>query len=458
MNQFVLLAALCVSAPREIVVKLTPSDLGNQTRSLVTGPVLRPGEHSIGHVVIHADSSAGKDEAEPVVTLRIQGAANQAQMPALLRQGAIPLPDGGTAQTAGFIPGMHPDGNDLVAEIPAVPVAGSADTYDVVELSGSVEWSTDPVLVEDPKDTAPLGNRKMLVLVHGLDSGDLHPSASSDAQKTTVWDGLRSGPELAKVQANSKVYIYKYPTYRTTRENGQTLAQLIKQAQPNLNDGQLVLLAHSMGAQVIRYCAAASGMPAKTSLMATFAGAHHGSIMASLLLTNNRIRHKVGLGWWIVLRAAALFVPETPGLRSLCYDNYDRSVTAREVADYAIDTNPALASFNNSDPNVDKLVCLHGDIESLHGKGPFFGLGEEFVRRGAIAFNPLFGNIDPLVSYGSGIFEGNAHHVVTYPNIDHFEVVAQQPSWQAVSTMLDTLAHGGNPLGGRHARALPGVE
>src|SRR5436305_1193567 len=84
------------------------------------------------------------------------------------------------------------------------------------------------------------------VLVHGLDR-DTADTTSHGAGKTTVWDTLRTTALRERVAQSYKTYLYRYPTYRTTRENGARLAQLIRQVEPDLPDRQLALCAHSMG-------------------------------------------------------------------------------------------------------------------------------------------------------------------------------------------------------------------
>jgi len=442
MHELLLLAGLCSGAPGLTeAVALNVRQLESAEVRSVNLP-LKPGERVVRQVAVSAPAARANDTV--VATLRIKGAGQGVQFPALIRQGAVPLPDGGTQDSTSFIGNIQRDGDDLVAETIRPAASAREDIYSVVELADSQEWKLQPVLIPDPQDTAPRGERGMLVLVHGLDH-DNQNTTEHESGKITVWDGLRTTNLRERVAQSYKIYMYEYPTYRTTRENGDRLAQMIQQAEPNLPDRQLAICAHSMGAQVSRYAAAAPALRAKIGLIATFAGVNHGTILASMLLANWHIMERVGPAWWVVLKGAGLFEPDTPGLRCLQYDDFDGAVTAEERQRFAIPINDELAAFNRIDPNTSRTVTLQGDISSLTGKGPFFGLGEELIRRGAEAYNPVFANIDPLVPLESGLLQGPAHTALTYPNVDHFELPAHAAAWADVIPMLESLHRGAGP-------------
>lgn len=445
MKVFLLVAAL-LGAPPELAVTLgkDPAGPGNLTaRSTDRGTddlvVLREGEWSVGQLTLSARAVA---QDTPALVVRLKGAAARAPRPTLVRRGPVPLPDGGTIIQESYITTTRRDGDDVVATVPFPPVAGTEDRYDLVDLTHSVEWAPEPVLEEDPKDRAPLGDRRALILVHGKDNGDLSGNGHS-ASKIEVFKTLRESSKYDELRESYKPYFFKYPTYRSTKENGEALARLVQQKLPGLSAGRVALVSHSMGGQVMRYAAAASAMARRVGLQISFAGAHHGSIMSSLLYANDRVIQKLGPVWWLVLKVGQRGEPDTPGLRSVCWDNHDGVVTESEIRDYGVRVNTELAAFNASDPNLAKLVCLHGDITSLQGKGPVFGLAQEVLRRGAAAFHPVFGNIDPIVPFGSGVLEGSRRHQVhTYPELDHGEIISRPEPWADALGYLEGLAAG----------------
>lgn len=438
------LVAALLGAPPELVVTLgrdpaAPGGLTVQSTDRGTDDlaILKEGEWSVGQLAL---SAASASQESPALVVRLKGAAAKAPSPVLVRRGPVPLPDGGTFTQESYITTTRRDGDDVVATIPYPPVALVADRYDLVDLTHSVEWAPDPVLEEDPKDKAPLGGRRALILIHGKENADLSGNGHAPS-KIEVFKTLRESAKYDALRAAYKPYFFKHPTYRSTKENGEALARLVAAKLPGPGAGRVALVSHSMGGQVMRHAAAA--MPRRVGLQISFAGAHHGSIMSSLLYANDRIVEKIGPVWWLVLKVGQRGEPDTPGLRSLCWDNHDGIVSPREIREMGVRVNPELAAFNAADQNLGKLVCLHGDISNLSGKGPIFGVAEEVLRRGAAAFHPVFGNIDPVVPFGSGVLEGSSRHQVhTYPELDHMEVITKPEPWNDAIGYLEQLASG----------------
>ena len=197
---------------------------------------LREGEWSVGQVSITA-SSAGDDE----LTLRIVGGASQAPIPALVRRGPVRSADGKTEVRETYIRTAHREGSDVVAHIPFPPVPGVEDRYDLVDQSTSVEWLTEPHLEADPADREPLGKRHLLVLVPGDDD---------------AFNLLRKSPALHAALATHKPFVFRYPAYRSARENAAALVKLIR---AQAAAGQAVLVAQGSGAAVMHQAAGALG-------------------------------------------------------------------------------------------------------------------------------------------------------------------------------------------------------
>jgi hypothetical protein len=434
--------AVCLATPPEIVV---PVPAGAAVRGAATvrdapATALRPGERVAVTLALGAGAGevrgvrgvGGVEPGQPL-RLRLAGAAALAPFPALVRQGWIPLPDGGGGRRTAFVGGARRDGGDVVADVPAPGPDG--DRYALVDLSRSIEWVGSRELRADALDTAPLGSRHMLVLVHGKTNQDVG-GTEHHVSKIDLWKPLRTSPDYARLRQRYKPYMYLYPTYRACRDNGVELARLIRAATGP--DTKVAMVSHSMGAQVMRYAAAAAELSGRTAVLVSMAGAHRGSILASLMFANDHVIDRIGPFWWAVLKFGQWTEPDTPGLRSTAWDNHDGSVGADEAERYALVLNPDLARFNATDPNVSRLACLHGDVHSLAGKGPFWGIPWEVVRRGAAAFHPVFGNADPLIPLASGLLEGAApHESMTWPNFDHTDIVTRPEVWAEVVARLE---------------------
>jgi pimeloyl-ACP methyl ester carboxylesterase len=412
-----LLVAALMGAPPELAVTLGRDAAGPApdltVRSTDRGTddlsILREGEWSVGQVSLAAPA-VSKDG--PALVLRLKGAAAKAPRPTLVRRGPVPLPDGKTFAQESYVTTTRRDGEDVVAMVPFPPVAGVEDRYDLIDLTHSIEWAGEPALEEDVKDRAPLGARRGLVLVPGEDGA------------VETFKTLRESSKYEELRRAYKPYVFRYPRYRSARENGEALARLVQRQLPGLGAGRLALVSHGAGGVVMRYGAAQ--MTRKVGALISFAGAHHGSIMASLLYGNERLAEKLGSAWWLVLKAGQRGAPDTPGLRSACWDNHDGLVTQSEAREMGVRVNAELAAFNAADPNLAKLVCLQGDVASLATQDPM----QELLRQGAAAFHPVFANSDPFVSFGSGVLEGSSRHQVhTYPGLDHGTILAKPEPW-----------------------------
>jgi hypothetical protein len=343
------------------------------------------------------------------IRLRLAGAATRARFPALVRRGPVPLASGGVVVRESFVPGIRREGADLVAEVPLPPVEGMEDHYDLVDLAHSVEWTSKPELTADRADLAPLGDRTALVLVHGLLQDGTSPPGRRDP-RADLWERLRASREIASLATDYKMFHFRYPTYRAARVNGESLARLVKRLVP-AGLRRVVLLSHGFGAIVARHAAASPGMDGRIAANVSLAGAHHGSVLASLSFANDLLAERVGRIGWLLLKLGHMCEPDTPGLRSGCWDDHERSVRPADIVRYGLVLNPELAAFNGSGAGILRMALLAGDL----GAGPgsptstsaeILGVPVQDIRAAIGAFDAAQASADPFVTLASALLDG----------------------------------------------------
>jgi pimeloyl-ACP methyl ester carboxylesterase len=335
-----------------------------------------------------------------------------------------------------YEPRARMDGGRLVSPVPLPTwLTGPVEVF-AVDLSNAIERVMAPLLMEDPLDTAPLGERRPLIYVHGKDNHDLTDDHHHDS-KITIWRGIRNHPDYASLLKIYKPYLYQYPTYRSTRDNGGDLVRLVEERLGAQGPGRIVVIGHSMGGLVLRQAMSQRGFGEKVGLAITSSSPHHGTIAASLVYANGRVGERIGPFWTLVLRYGASGEPDTPGLRDLAWDNFDGGITSADELRYGLPVNRELARFNADWPFKDKLVCLMGNIHNLLGHSTFFGLIDEMFRRGQESWGSRYGNADPLVTLDSGSFAGaQVRDRVSFENFDHEQIIVHPKAVAAIYRYL----------------------
>jgi hypothetical protein len=423
-------------------------------RSSDGGPHLPAGERVIATIEVGswpapARSLAAGGEAPIEVPLVIPGVlppgvAPAAARVAVLRVGALEIPDGvrgdgpASVPSAGFVMDLKAEGTSLVVPCPVAHSGGEDARLYILDHSRSVEWTPAPRLTADPLDAEPLGDRDPVVLVHGMSNTDL-TAGDHDPGKIAIFDPLRADPGYRALMARAKFYRYEYPTYRSTRENGEALAGLIERTvgEAALARGRLVLVGHSMGGLVVRHAMATRDLGRHVRLAVTVATPHHGSGGASLVYANAKIAERIGVFWAVVARFAAAYSPDTPGQRDVAWDNLDGAIPAADAARYGLYVNEPLAEFNRAGRYADRVSCVMGDVESLWVTTNPQRILYDMVRRGQGAYHATWATSDPLVCRDSGAFANGATMGVSLlPGLDHGEVMTSAPGVQSLLRLL----------------------
>lgn len=108
------------------------------------------------------------------------------------------------------------------------------------------------------RDNQPIGNRKALLLIHGiqLDKTDCAAFSGYDPASDTFRALLASMEGDANIAANYKIFVLKYPTYAGVANAGTYLRNELNNRllqQQLTASTRLVLVAHSMGGLVARH-------------------------------------------------------------------------------------------------------------------------------------------------------------------------------------------------------------
>lgn len=430
-------AAAVLAAPLEVpgLARLTLPEGLMQTEGLalarlsVPRVTVRPGERLLGAVRVTgrvplASSRSAYAEGE----VRFATSARLTHACVVVRTGAGPL------RLAAYEPRSRIEDGAVVAPVPLPTwLSGPVEAY-LVDTSSSIEQVTVPELEADPLDTAPCGTRRPLILIHGKDNHDLTEATHHEAKRET-FAKLRAAPGYKSLFLRFKPYFYLYPSYRSPVENGAALARLVRErfgARPGL-----VAVAHSMGGLVLRRALSEPGFFAATALGITSSSPHHGALASSLIFANGRLSEKLGSLATLLIRFGSSGEPDTPGLRAVAWDGADGSITAADEARYGVLVNRELAAFNAGWTAHAKLVTVMGDVTSLVGHGPVFGVKDEAYRRVQAAWAPKFGNCDPMVCFASGTFEGApvAGRVV-FEGFDHRQIIGHPTAIAAILELV----------------------
>jgi len=121
----------------------------------------------------------------------------------------------------------------------------------------------------------------------------------------------------------------------------------------------VTVIAHSLGGLVARHALQADDIAPRVRDVITLATPHHGTVLASLLMADARIRKKVGLFGFFCQRMSRRVWPITPGMQGMAYDNLDDLIT-HDVSDYGAHENRDLAHLNRSDKIAGKITRADG--------------------------------------------------------------------------------------------------
>lgn len=327
------------------------------------------------------------------VTLVVNGLPGGPIAPAMRRRHM------GTTLPAQWLHAVH--GSEVALSIPAHQTVEVlwADLTTYRDFSGPYE------LVADPGDDRPLGDRRALVLVHGLlwSSPD-HPYSGlmQDVMTRTV----ARHPYVRALRRDYKLYAFNWPSFAGAEKAGVELARQVRALYP---DGQppaksVVLFAHSMGGLVSRYAMNQGDFGDAVRQVFTMATPHRGTLIASLARCGHGLDNIVGaFNVGLIRNFLGFLVPSCAALDDLAYDDRDGALSRPDLVEYGVKLNHGLRAFNERDRYLDRVTALTGDCPDLRNK--VLGLPLDYIRAAQGILGARFANSDPLVPRASGLFE-----------------------------------------------------
>lgn len=316
---------------------------------------------------------------------------------------------------------------------------GSVSLTDLFRLA-PVRYEENPqpaTLVAEPSPADATHELGTLVLVHGNYWKDAIGQNPDPKERVFLFAPLRADARFEEVRRKYRVHVFKYPTHLDVEASAAALAAHIRNVLPSgATAPDLTVVAHSLGGLVARHALQAPDLAERVRDLITLATPHHGTVLASLVMANTRIREKVGLFGLFCQRMSRRVWPITPGLRGMAYDNLDGLIPQREADRYGIFVNQRLAELNRSCRVAARTTCLMGRVAQnrwLENRNLFDQVPRLIMGR----LNPIYHGLDPLVHFESGMGMGLAvkeRHPLD--GLDHETIVTDPKSREAVLDLL----------------------
>ena len=355
-------------------------------------------------------------------------------------------------------------------------------------------------LFGNPDDTDEMGNKHPLldrmpvVVVHGYSR---HYSERMLLAGQLTWRtlrarvrGMRRGGLPGRYPRDGlKFFFYYYQPRKPYPDLAREFADRIAQGffpEGGFPEGvippkKIVILAHSAGALLARYAATDPRLKDRVHAIISLAGAHRGSIQASLA-TAHGLERRPGMTPEMLealaeVREAAGIDPrvysEDPSTRvaceddarcrvvtSLAYDNYDGAISDEMRERFGITVNQPLREFNEVAPLADRIVAFHGDVGDLGTRTRYQRVRErgsavtyrvpyeeptqgEKERQALAAFFPAWSNADPVIHLDSGSFASSPRPLrdrVLVPDMGHTRIFANRAVLDQVLALLKEMA------------------
>jgi len=322
--------------------------------------------------------------------------------------------------------GLVPEGN------------GSVALTDIFRLSPT-RFDANPAparLVAEPAPADGTFERGTLVLVHGNYWKDAIGQRPDPNERTFLFEPMRGDPLFEEVRRLYRVHLFQYPTHLDVKASAAALATQLRDVIPaSTARPDVTVIAHSLGGLVARHALQADDLAPRVRDLITLATPHHGTVLASLLMADSRIRKKVGLFGFFCQRMSRRIWPITPGMQGMAYDNLD-SLISHDVTAYGAHENTELAHLNRTDRIAGKITALMGRVHesrwlesrNLWDQIPRFIMGR---------LNPIFRGLDPLVHLESGLGLGLSirdRHPID--RLDHETIATDGKSREIVFDML----------------------
>lgn len=296
-------------------------------------------------------------------------------------------------------------------------------------------------LVKEPTPAGVTPDLGTLVLVHGNYWKDAIGQQFDPLERQFLLEPARRDERFKEVLRRYHVYFYQYPTHLCVKVSGQALAAELRRVLPASVSDDLVVIAHSLGGLVARHALQDDDIAPRVRDVITLATPHHGTVLASLVMADARIREKVGLFGFFCQRMSRKVWPITPGLLGMAYDNWDNLITSKDVEKYGIYVNEDLRKLNQSDRVAGKITALMGrvrDSKWLEGRNLF----DQVPRFVMGKIDPVYQGLDPLVHLESGMAMGlrvKQRHAIE--KLDHETIATDAKSRDIVFDVLLKPAH-----------------
>ena len=274
------------------------------------------------------------------------------------------------------------------------------------------------------------------MLVHGNYWKDAIGQKPEPMERLFLFEPTRQDPRFEEVRRKYRVYLFQYPTHLCVKASAAALATQLRDVIPAYTARpDVTVIAHSLGGLVARHALQADDLASRVRDVITLATPHHGTVLASLLMADARIRNKVGYFGFFCQRMSRRIWPITPGMQGMAYDNLDDLLT-RDVTEYGAHENHDLAALNRSDKIAGKITALMGrvrDSKWLESRN----LWDQIPRWIMGRLNPIFKGLDPLVHLESGLGLGlglKERHPLD--RLDHETIATDMKSREIIFDML----------------------
>lgn len=298
------------------------------------------------------------------------------------------------------------------------------------------ETAMTPRLVADDDDPGTVSDgREALVLVHGHYWKDGVGHDFDPAERAFLYEPFRADPRYEELRRRYRVYTYLYPSHADYAYSSTALAEALERLPSHGPHPDVTVVAHSMGGLVARYAMQKGRAGERLRKLITLATPHHGTILASIIMSAGPLHRKVGwVGHGIQRLGRRVWTPSR-GMAGMAHDNFDGRIDEVEENQLGLLVNRQLAELNATDPYLDRTVCVMGRVKGWWLKGR--SVWDQLPRWFMTPIDPIFSGLDPLVHLESGIADGlpvRSRHVLD--DLDHQSIVTDSRTHGLLYEML----------------------
>ncbi len=293
-----------------------------------------------------------------------------------------------------------------------------------------------PLLLPDEENEAGNASRQTLVLVHGHYWKDGLGQQFDPEERSFLFEPFRNDPRYDELHSRYRVFTYLYPTHAGYDFTGSTLACQIQAVLPKQSgERDVTVIAHSMGGLVARHALRHQGLGGRLSTLITLATPHHGTILANMVMAGSGLRRKIGWIPDIFRQLGQRIWVASPAMQGMSAHSPEPFIPRGREEHFDFPLNHALARLNDTDPYLDRLVCLMGRVRGLWLRGR--NIWDQLPRWVLGRHASVFRGLDPLVRLESGLAEGLAvrsRHALD--DLDHESIVTSPMTHDLLYQML----------------------